>query len=86
MSKATKYQNRHLLCSVFLACLTTFALGLDMSVEMPVELIETMRDGLFGWIDNLIIMFNHFHTMDHLTGAVDRWIVFCLFSMDYAMQ
>ncbi len=86
MSKATKYQNRHLLCSVFLACLTTFALGLDMSVEMPVELIETMRDGLFGWIDNLIIMFNHFHTMDHLTGAVVtaglcfvyfRWIMPC---------
>lgn len=70
MNKSSANHKKQLLRSVLLACVTTFALGLDMSVDLPLGLMESMRDGLFGWIDNLLIMFNHFHTMDHLTGAV----------------
>lgn len=53
------------------ACLTVFALGLDMSVELPTKVIATLSEGsFFGYINNLLIALNEFHTMDHLTGLV----------------
>ena len=62
---------RRYMGSLLLACLTVFALGLDMSVEMPAKLIQTLRAGDFwGQINNLLIALNEFHTMDHLTGLV----------------
>ena len=36
------------------ACLTVFALGLDMSVELPTKVIATLSEGsFFGYINNL---------------------------------
>ena len=52
------------------ACVSAFALGLDMTIELPYNLIITLREGFWGILNNLIIALNHFHTMDHLTAAV----------------
>lgn len=56
--------------AIVFACITTFALGLDMTIGLPYQLILTLQDGFFGIVDNLLITFNYFHTMDHITGAV----------------
>lgn len=53
-----------------LAFLTTFALGIDMSVELPLEVVAMQRDGFAGSLNNLIAAINYFHTMDHLSCAV----------------
>lgn len=70
MPAVAKNRSGRLLVSVLLSGLTTFALGLDMSIALPNKLIETLRDGFWGIIDNLLISMNHFHTMDHLIGAI----------------
>ena len=62
------------------AFVTTLALGLDMSVELPKQLIFMQRDGLMGVINNLLISLNHFHTMDRFTAAVAVVGCLCLYS------
>lgn len=59
-----------IVAAIGLSCLMVFALGLDMSVEIPLKLTATIRDGLWGWLNNMIIALNHFHTMDHLAGLM----------------
>lgn len=69
-----------------LACLTTFALGLDMSVDLPAKLTATLREGdFFGQINNLLVVLNHFHTMDHLTGLLALIACFYLYDKYLAL-
>lgn len=70
MLKGTNSRSLRVMASVAAACLTTFALGLDMTIALPKQLILTLHNGFWGVIDNLLIAMNHFHTMDHITGAV----------------
>ena len=70
MPGTVKTKSVRIYLSVMVACLTTFALGIDMSISLPYDLILTLRDGFWGRIDNLLIALNYFHTMDHLIGTV----------------
>ncbi len=60
------------IAAVFLLSFTTtLALGLDFSLEIPKKLIAQQREGsLWAIIDNLLIVLNHFHTMDHMNGTL----------------